>query len=173
MITIGNIKIDPSYLYYNEYVWLSVEDENEVLIGLTDFGQQQLKDIINIDVASTSQRIATGKPLATIESISREYVLKSPVSCVVLEVNEDVVENPELLNEKPFSSWLVRVEAYDPDELDKLMDSDLMADQIADLVEITEEKDDLDDDFEFENEMDSEDEYYDEYEEFEEFDDEF
>ena len=167
MVKIGKYDVNLDYYYYDNYVWVNRESDNEVEIGLTDYGQQMLKDIIDIEPPQKSQRFAEGTPFIQVESISKDFVLKSPLSCVVLEVNHAVVENPELLNEKPFQTWIVRAEVLDLSDFDKLMDGDDMADIIADEIgdEIEEIEFDEDAEFDYENELnfDSGDDYYGEY----------
>lgn len=168
MVRIGTYEVNLDYQYYDMHIWVNRESDNEVFIGLTDYGQQSLKDIISIDPPSKSQRFAEGKPLLFIESISKDFTMKSPVSCVILEVNQEVIENPEILNEKPFDAWIVRAEVLDLSDFDKLMDGEDMADLLAEEVDISPvgNEDGLDDEFDYENELafDSSDDYYNDYE---------
>jgi glycine cleavage system H protein len=161
---IGRYTIMPDFQYYDLYIWVVRESDNEVTIGLTDYGQHQLKDIVNVDFPSVSQRYAAGKTIATIESISREYSMKSPVSCIVTEVNKEVMDNPEILNSKPYEGWLLRVEVIELSQLDKLMDSEDMADLIAEEVgmEPRSEIEGDEDEFDYEKEfsVDSSNDYY-------------
>lgn len=136
---IGRYYVQPDFLYYDLYIWVDRDSENEVFIGLTDYGQRDLKDIVNIDLPSPSQRFARGAPLISIESISKEYVMKSPFSCIVLEVNEAAMTNPELVNTKPFETWLIRAEVIDLSQLDSLLEGDDMIDSLAEEVDIGEE----------------------------------
>ncbi|RMG38693.1 MAG: hypothetical protein D6732_05045 [Methanobacteriota archaeon] len=167
MVKIGKYEVNLDYYYYDTYIWINRESDNEVEIGLTDYGQQELKDIIDIELPQKSQRFAEGTPFIKIESISKDYVLKSPMSLVVNEVNFAVADNPEILNEKPFQTWIVRAEVLDLSDFDKLMDGDDMADLIADEVGETAEELSFDEDadFDYENDLnfDSGDDYYSEY----------
>jgi len=140
---IGKYFIQPDYLYYDLHIWADRDSDNEVFIGLTDYGQKDLKDIVNIDLPSPSQRFARAATLISIESISKEYNLKSPFSCIVLEVNEAAITNPELVNTKPFETWLVRVEVIDLSQLDNLKEGDDMIDILAEEVGVIEEANDV------------------------------
>ena len=166
MVKIGNYEVKPELLYLNSYTWIRRVSDGEALIGLTDYGQQILKDITSISAPAQGQRFKSGSEMLSIESISREYSLKSPASCVILEVNRSVVTSPDLLNEDPFGNWIVRVEILDLGDLDYLIDGDDMADQILEevgieTVDVNEPIDD-DDDFDYESafSIDSADDYY-------------
>lgn len=167
MVQIGNYDVKPELMYLNSYTWVERISDSEALIGLTDFGQQTLKDITTINPPSEGQRFVSDSDMMSIESISRDYIMKSPASCVILEVNRDVVMAPDVLNEDPFGYWIVRVEVLDLGDLDYLMDGDQMADQILEEVgnersgEDAPEFDDEEDfDYESEFSIDSSDSYY-------------
>lgn len=144
---IGNYEIALNYLYYDQYIWAKRESDTELKIGLTDYGQKQLKDIINIEFPEKLQRIAASTTLVIIESIFREYTMKSPVSCIILDINTALNENPELINNAPYESWIILVEVVELSQLDTLMDGEDMADLLADEVPI-----EIDDDANIENE---------------------
>lgn len=134
MVKIGHYEVRQDYQYYDNYIWVDRISDNELLIGISDYAQQTLKDITSIFPPSNGQRFISGSELLSIESISREFSLKSPVSCVIQEVNHSVVSSPDILNATPFDSWIVRVEVLDLGDLDKLIDGEDMADNILDEV---------------------------------------
>lgn len=171
MVRIGAYEVKSELLYHNSYIWVKRISEGEALIGLSDYGQQTLKDITSIVPPNQGQRFVSDSDMLTIESISRDFVVKSPVSCVILEVNIDVVGSPDSLNEDPFDNWILRVEVLDLGDLDFLIDGEDMADQILEEVGI-EQKDTTetsldDDDFDYESEfsIDSSNDYYEDDEE--------
>jgi len=165
MVKIGNYEVDTDLLYLNSYTWVKRISDAEALVGLTDYGQATLKDITSIQLPSEGQRYASDSEMMVIESISRDYQFKSPVSCVILEINRDVAMTPDILNEDPFMNWIVRVEVLDLGDLDYLMDGDAMADEILEKVgSVADDGPPLDDDFDYESEfsIDSSDSYYEE-----------
>ena len=98
-----------------------------------------------------------------IESISKDYSYKSPLSCVILEVNREVIASPDILNEDAFGNWIVKIEVLDIGKVDDLMDGDEMADRILEEVgSSAEDSPPLDEDFDYESEfsIDSSDAYY-------------
>jgi glycine cleavage system H protein len=160
MPKVGHYYVKTEYYYWNTYIWISRISDTELHIGLTDYGQQNLKDITNINSPSVGQRFEQNGLLMTIESIAREYPVKSPVSCVITQINNDVMLSPESLNDDPFENWILKVEALDLGELDLLIDGENMADEV--LEEVGQERmavmdndiDDMgDDDFDYENEF--------------------
>ena len=165
MVKIGNFEVKSDLLYLNTHVWVNRVSDSEALIGLTDYGQQTLKDITSIQMPSEGERYASKSNLMLIESISQDYQFKSPASCVILEINRDVASSPDLLNEEPYEYWIVRVEVLDLGDFDDLFDSDTMADMIMEEAgAAAADIPPLDDDFDYESEfsIDSTDSYYEE-----------
>lgn len=167
MVKIGQFEVKSNLLYWDSYTWVERISDTEAYIGLTDYGQQTLKDITAINPPSEGQRFVGDSDMMTIESISRDYIMKSPASMVILEVNMDIINSPDILNEDPFNNWILRVEVLDLGDLDMLIDGEMMADQILEEVgaeaRINDEENDLDDDdFDYEKEfsIDSSNDYY-------------
>lgn len=179
MTKIGQYEVKTDMLYYNNYVWVNRVSDTELYIGITDYGQASLKDITSIvNPPSEGQRFLADKDMFTIESISRDFIVKSPVSCVILEVNNDVLISPDSINENPYGSWICRLEVLDLAGLDQLIDGEDMADEILEEVSLERRSSDDnesfdDDDFDYENELsiDSAD-AYDDYDDDEDYYDE-
>ncbi len=159
MPKVGHYFVNTNMLYWNTYIWVDRISDTELHVGLTDYGQQNLKDITNINGPSVGQRFEQNGLLMTIESISREYPVKSPVSCVITQINNDVMLSPEYLNEDPFEYWVLKVEALDLGELDLLIDGESMADEVLEEVGLERravmdtDEEMGDDDFDYENEF--------------------
>ncbi|MHA2248836.1 MAG: glycine cleavage system protein H [Candidatus Kariarchaeaceae archaeon] len=157
MVKIGRFEVRSEYQYWDNFTWLNRISDNELYIGISDYAQQMLKDITSINPPAEGQRFVSGSDLLTIESISREYILKSPVSCVIQEVNSFVINSPEILNSRPFDHWIVRLEVLDHGDLDQLIDGEDMADTIQDEVGLEQRAFDDDslgnDDFDYESEF--------------------
>ena len=95
------------------------------VVGVTDYAQSQLGDIVFIELPSVGKKIAKGEQLATIESVKAASELFSPVSGEVVEVNGELDTSPELVNEDPLGAgWFVKLRLFEPDELDGLLDED-------------------------------------------------
>ena len=104
--------------------WVKV-DGNTVKIGISDFAQDQLSDIVYIEFhKETGESIDKGEALVTIESVKAAAEVNSPISGKVIEVNEGLSDTPEVLNEDPYENgWLFKVEFNNPSELDELFDA--------------------------------------------------
>lgn len=165
MVKIGAYEVKTELLYWDNFIWTDRISDTELRIGITDYGQQTLKDITAISPPSKGARLHKKNILFSIESISRDFDVKSPVSCIVLNINDDIIASPDLLNEDPYKNWIVHVDCLELKDLDLLIDGDDMADII--LEETGSSDDDIDsvgDDFDYENEfaIDSTDNYYNE-----------
>jgi len=114
--------VNPKNLkYHREHDWARVEGDVAV-IGLTSFAQESLGDIVYIELPEIGTDIVAGQPYAEVESVKAVSDVYAPLSGSVVEINEEVVDAPELINESPFENgWLVKVQLSDPAELDDLM----------------------------------------------------
>jgi len=104
--------------------WVKV-DGNSAKIGISDFAQNQLSDIVYIEFnKEAGESVEKGQILSTIESVKAAADVNSPISGMVLEVNESLSDTPEVLNEDPYENgWLYKVEFNNPSELDDLFDA--------------------------------------------------
>ncbi len=110
--------------YTKEHTWVKVEG-NVGLVGLTDFAQSQLGDIVFVELPSVGEEVEYMSEFGVVESTKTVSDLYSPISGEVLEVNEDLFDNPEIINEDSYDDgWLISVEMNDHSELDLLMSSD-------------------------------------------------
>jgi glycine cleavage system H protein len=107
--------------YTKEHEWVRVED-NMGTVGITDYAQDQLGDIVYVDLPSPGTQVKQLEKLGEIESVKAVSDLYSPVSGELVEVNQGVNDRPELVNQSPYEEgWLVRVRLADPAELDNLL----------------------------------------------------
>ncbi|NLZ26274.1 MAG: glycine cleavage system protein GcvH [Chloroflexi bacterium] len=105
--------------------WVKVED-GIATIGITDYAQDALSDVVYVEFEiDPDDEVSAGDSIGTIESVKAAAEVHFPVSGTVLEVNEEVVDAPEILNQEPYEGgWLVKVQVSDESELDSLMDAD-------------------------------------------------
>lgn len=110
--------------YSEEHEWVKVEGE-KVRIGITDFAQSELGDIVFVELPEEGDDITAGEPFGSVESVKTVSELYAPVSGKVVEVNTDLDDSPEFVNESPYEkAWMVTVELSDASEVDKLMTSE-------------------------------------------------
>ena len=109
--------------YSNDHEWVSI-DGNIAKIGITDFAQGELGDIVFIDIDSDISEITKGEPFGTIEAVKTVSDLIGPVSGKVTELNTNIIESPELINTDPYGEgWMLKVEITDPSVVDALLDN--------------------------------------------------
>ena len=120
--------------YTQDHEWAQLEDNDTVTVGITDFAQEQLGDIVFIELPPVGETFDAGEELAVIESVKAAAELKSPVSGTVIEVNEELEDSPETVNMHPTEDgWFCRIKMDDVDEFDELMDSDEYEDYLTEL----------------------------------------
>ncbi len=109
--------------YTEEHEWVLIEDDI-VTVGITDFAQDQLGDVVFVELPEVGDTVEMGKNFGVVESVKAVSDVYSPVSGEVVEVNEDLPDEPEMLNSSPYEDgWMVKIKLSDPDELDDLMDA--------------------------------------------------
>ena len=115
----------PAELKYTaEHEWIRVEGD-EIVIGVTDFAQGELGDVVFIEIETEGENLSRGDTFGTIEAVKTVSDLYMPVDGEVLEVNPALEDTPELVNSEPFEGgWMIRVKMADPSQLDDLMPAD-------------------------------------------------
>lgn len=123
----------PSELRYTiEHEWVRVEDDGTATIGVTFFAQDQLGDVVYIVLPAVGSTLQAGARMGEIESVKSVSDLFVPVSGEVLETNQDVIDNPERVNEDPHGAgWMLRVRMSDPSEVDRLLTNEQYDSAIA------------------------------------------
>jgi len=107
--------------YHREHAWVRVEGKRAT-IGITDFAQQQLGDIVYVDLPEIETEVDADSEMAEIESTKATSPVISPVSGQIAEINEDLADSPEIINEDPYGNgWLAVLEMSDPTEVNDLM----------------------------------------------------
>jgi glycine cleavage system H protein len=124
------------YKYTQEHEWICPEFENKGKVGLADYAQSQLGDIVFLDLPAPGTEVEQGKKMGEVESVKAVSDIFAPVSGQVLEINQAVINEPGLVNKDPYGAgWLVRLELGKPSELDALMDSGKYDRFVAELSE--------------------------------------
>ncbi len=114
----------PENLHYTEeHEWVKV-DGDEAYIGITDFAQKELGDIVFVEVETVDEELDKGEAFGTIEAVKTVSDLFMPVGGTVLEMNEKLDDQPELINKDPYGEgWIIKISLSDAGELDGLLDS--------------------------------------------------
>ncbi|MSS73380.1 MAG: glycine cleavage system protein GcvH [Candidatus Latescibacteria bacterium] len=108
-------------LYTDQHEWL-LRDGEVGTVGITDYAQHELGDIVFVELPSVGDKISQGQPFGTVEAVKTVAELFSPVSGEILEINESLTEDAGQVNHDPYAAgWMIRVRLGDPDEVDRLM----------------------------------------------------
>ena len=110
------------FRYSEEHEWVQIESDTVVLVGITEFAAESLGDVVYVDLPEVGGAVGQSEKMGEIESVKAVSDLYSPLSGKVTERNEQVLDNPQLVNDSPFDGgWMIRIELSDPSQLDKLM----------------------------------------------------
>jgi len=117
--------------YSDDHEWVRLDDNDEAVIGITDFAQEQLGDVVYVELPEVGREVSAGEEAAVVESVKAASDIKMPISGTVTAVNENLNDNPELINQEPFGDgWFLRLQPANPDELEQLMDENAYRDFI-------------------------------------------
>ena len=113
----------PEELKYTEtHEWIRFEDETTAYIGITDYAQDQLGDLVFANLPEEGDAVTEGEPFADVESVKAVSDVLSPVTGTVAEVNEELADEPQKMNEAPYDAWFIKVEGIT--ETGKLMSAE-------------------------------------------------
>jgi len=114
----------PDDLHYTkEHEWVKVEGDH-VVIGITDYAQDQLGDIVFVEMPEEGDSFSAGEEFGTLESVKAVSELYIPLSGEVVAINEELDDSPELLNRDPYKNWIIKVHPEELEEINDLMDHD-------------------------------------------------
>ena len=131
-MTEGEYRVIEGLYYSKEHEWSKVEQSGRVRIGITDYAQNTLHEIIFVEIVSVGTKVKQMEMIGTVESIKAVSDVFSPISGVVIEVNEDLNMTPELINQDPYEKgWIVLL---DPDNLENELSQLLSANEYKELL---------------------------------------
>ena len=116
----ANVMNDCLYTKSHEYVRI---EGLYAYVGITDYAQQQLGNVVYVDMPEVDDDITAGEEFGAVESVKAASDLNAPVSGTVVEVNTALEDTPELINQDAFANWIIKVKLSDPSELESLMDA--------------------------------------------------
>jgi len=117
--------------YSKEHEWVATED-SVATIGITDFAQEQLGEIVYVELPAVGEKVSKDDPFGVVESVKAVSDIFAPISGTVVEVNEDLPDSPETVNEDPYGDgWLIKIKVSDSAELDDLMDNEEYEEMVA------------------------------------------
>jgi glycine cleavage system H protein len=116
-------KVLDGLFYSKSHEFVKVEGD-EAYIGITDYAQKELGNIVYVDMPEVDDEVTAGEEFGAVESVKAASDLNSPVSGTVVEVNDKLEDKPELINQDAFANWIIKVKLSDKSELDGLMDAE-------------------------------------------------
>lgn len=117
------MNIPANLKYTDDHEWIRIEGETAI-VGITDFAQSELGDIVFVDIQSQGESLAKGEVFGTIEAVKTVADTMMPVSGEVIEVNEELEGAPETVNSDPYGKgWMIKIKISDPSEADSLLDA--------------------------------------------------
>jgi glycine cleavage system H protein len=123
------------YLFHKEHTWINAEEDNGT-IGISDFAQEQLGEILYLDIPEEGTELVVGEEFGQIESAKSMSSLIAPVSGEVIKSNQALEDDPEIINASPYEDgWIIKVKLSDPSELDNLLDKDSYETMVAEEEE--------------------------------------
>jgi glycine cleavage system H protein len=121
-VALAEYEIPNDLRYSDDDEWVR-QDDDSVAVGITDYAQQQLGDIVFLELPEVGSTVDKGEPFGVIESVKAVFELCAPISGVVAEVNEALVNRPEIVNEDCYGEgWILLVEGADTEEYESLLD---------------------------------------------------
>jgi len=120
--------------FTDDHEWLRLENDGSVTVGITDYAQEQLGDVVYVELPEVGSNFEAGKEMAVVESVKAAGDVKVPVAGEVVEVNVRLTEEPELVNTDPLGDgWFLRIVPENLDDLEELMDEDQYHEYIGGL----------------------------------------
>ncbi len=127
---LGEYLVKKGLLYTESDEWVKVQDD-AIVFGITDYAQKKLKYIVNVELPEPGTSVNAGEPIVTLESVKSVADAYSPCSGEVLEINEDLYDNPDLINKDPYGAgWLVKIKPIEPIDKSKFLDPETYAERI-------------------------------------------
>ena len=122
----------PTQLRYTEtHEWVREDEKDVVIVGITDHAQSQLGELVFVELPEVGTVVEVGDEVGVIESVKTASDIYSPVSGIIIEINENLTEQPDLMNSEPYESgWIFRVRLSNSEELEELLDAETYAQNV-------------------------------------------
>ena len=124
MVSLEDMKFPENLKYTKTHEWVKI-DGNKAKIGITDYAQLKLNDIVYVELPEIAEELKKGDTFGVVESVKAASDVYAPLSGKVIAINEDVVNSPELLNDDSYENWLIEIEITNPSEIEELLDVEL------------------------------------------------
>jgi glycine cleavage system H protein len=128
-------EIKDDCLYTGKHIWIKAE-RGIATLGISDYAQKKMQEILTVELPHLNERIEAGEIIGSVSSIDSALDIISPISGKIIDVNEELLDNPELINESPYDKgWIVKIEMKNEEELYGLMDPEDYRKYIEEIAE--------------------------------------
>lgn len=125
--------------FTKEHEWIIISSEGLAVIGISDFAQEQLGDIVSVELPKVGSKFRQMQPMAIVDSVKASSDIYSPLSGEVVQVNDELSEHPEWINESPYElGWIVKIKPSNMEELDDLMTAGQYSEFIGEMEKVEE-----------------------------------
>lgn len=125
--------------FTKEHEWIIISSEGLAMIGISDFAQEQLGDIVSVELPKVGSKFRQMQPMAIVDSVKASSDIYSPLSGEVVQVNDEISEHPEWINESPYElGWIVKIKPSKLEELDDLMTAGQYSEFIGEMEKVEE-----------------------------------
>lgn len=125
--------------FTKEHEWIIISSEGLAMIGISDFAQEQLGDIVSVELPKVGSKFRQMQPMAIVDSVKASSDIYSPLSGEVVQVNDELSEHPEWINESPYElGWIVKIKPSNMEELDDLMTAGQYSEFIGEMEKVEE-----------------------------------
>ncbi|EDP75021.1 glycine cleavage system protein GcvH [Hydrogenivirga sp. 128-5-R1-1] len=133
-IVVGGYLVKGDRYYTKDHEWAFIKN-GKAQVGITDYAQKMLGDIVYVDLPDKEQEVEAGETLANIESVKNVAPIYSPITGTVIEANEDLMDDPSIVNEDPYDAgWIAILEMKDPTEVEDLMPAEDYAELLREII---------------------------------------
>jgi len=154
IIVANKYRVPTDRYYTKEHEWCLIEEGNKARVGITDYAQSELGDIVYVELPELNQEVEQNDTIANIESVKSVAPVYSPVSGKIVDINSELENSPELVNEYPYEDgWICVIEMRDPSEVEDLLTAEEYAEYLKELVEEEGEEEPPEDIVNFEEEL--------------------
>jgi glycine cleavage system H protein len=123
MKELNELKLPEDLVYTRDHEWAKAESDS-VVIGISDYAQDQLGDIVFVEMPEEGDSFSAGDEFGTLESVKAVSELYMPIGGEIVAINEELEDSPESINQDPYGAWIIKVKPDDPEEMDALLDRD-------------------------------------------------
>jgi len=121
--------------YSKDHVWARLDDDNRITIGISDYAQEELGDITGIDLPEEGDEVVKDEPFGSIESQNKVIDLFSPLTGEIVEINQELLDSPEVMNEDPYQDgWIIRIDVSSSTEYYELLTSEEYDEYLKEII---------------------------------------